>query len=58
MKDPYKTTLCKLVKKDFQRKETATFLQIIKDPQYFCMDCGRSAAKKKNLCNASSLNNE
>jgi len=51
MKDYNKTSLCKLVKKEFQVKEKDLFLELIKDSRFYCNDCGRSANKKKNLCN-------
>lgn len=43
-------TLCKLVKKEYMVKHTEEYQQLVKDPRYFCLKCGRAAHDKKSLC--------
>ena len=43
--------MCRLIiKKDFDRLK-----KIAKDAKYICLNCGRAASQKENLCNPSSL---
>lgn len=42
--------LCYLNNLDYQKSNTEEYKELIKNPKFFCMNCGRSAANEKNLC--------
>lgn len=48
--------LCKLVKKDFPKKNPDEYAGLISDPQYFCADCGLSSHFKNRLCEPKHIN--
>ena len=48
--DATKSTLCKLVKKDYLKKHIKEYQDLILEPQYICTKCGRAAHDKKCLC--------
>jgi len=37
------------------RKDLERIKQLVKDPQFFCKNCGRAAKNKENLCNPSRI---
>jgi len=43
-------TICKLVKDKTLKNHLREFLELVKDPRYYCSKCGRIAHKKRNLC--------
>ena len=48
-------TLCALQEEGFIQSHTEKFIKLIKPAQYFCKNCGRSAAGENNLCNPEAL---
>jgi len=42
--------LCYLINLRFQESNPEEYKTLIKAPQFFCQNCGRSAADSKNLC--------
>lgn len=42
--------LCYLNNLDFQKSHVEEYKSLIKNPKFFCENCGRSAASEKNLC--------
>ena len=48
--DATKSTLCKLVKKDYLKKHVKEYQDLIIDPKYICATCGRAAHHKKSIC--------
>ena len=42
--------LCKLAGKKYLKDNLAEYLELVKDPRYVCMKCGRLSRRKKNLC--------
>jgi hypothetical protein len=46
--------LCKWGKKDLE-KNLDEYTEIVKDPRFVCMKCGRVANKKKLLCKPKEL---
>ena len=42
--------LCYLNNLRFQESYLEDFKALIKNPQYFCQNCGRAAASANNLC--------
>jgi hypothetical protein len=47
-------TLCEIKRKDIP-KEVERIQKMVTEPEYICSKCLRSAAKKKFLCQPSSL---
>ena len=43
-------SLCKLVKKGYMDKHLKEYQQLLADPQFICLKCGRVAHDKKSLC--------
>lgn len=43
--------LCYLINLRFQETSPEDYKTLIKNAQFFCLNCGRSAADSKNLCN-------
>ncbi len=41
-------TLCELTK--LLKKHPADYLALVEPPKFICLECGRVAQKKKNLC--------
>lgn len=48
------STLCELKPEDIQNSKEQLFA-IVKNPQFVCLNCARSAAEKKNLCNPETI---
>jgi len=42
-------TICSLSKKDIE-KDFKEICEIVKNPKYICLKCGRIANQKNNLC--------
>ncbi|MHC4551895.1 MAG: hypothetical protein ACYSUT_03890 [Planctomycetota bacterium] len=42
--------LCYLSNLRFQDSHPDDFKELIRQPQYYCQNCGRAAASSKNLC--------
>jgi rubrerythrin len=42
--------LCKLVKKDFQKKHLKEYLDLVQDPVWVCKKCGRASNDVHCLC--------
>lgn len=45
-----KSTLCKMVKKDYLKKHIMEYQDLVIHPHYICIKCGRTAHDKKYLC--------
>jgi hypothetical protein len=43
--------LCYLTNLDFHNDNAEEYRELVKEPQFFCKNCGRAAAKEQNLCN-------
>ncbi len=43
--------LCYLTNLGFHKDNTEEYSKLVKEPQFFCKNCGRAAANEKNLCN-------
>jgi rubrerythrin len=43
-------TLCKLVKRDYLKKNFKEFQELVTDPLFICRKCGRVAKEKQYLC--------
>jgi hypothetical protein len=52
-----KKTLCKWKKKDIQ-KNLPGLAKIVRKPKFVCMNCGRAAASKKDICKAHPLSGD
>ena len=55
MGDKKEKTLCELQEEGFIEKHTEKYKSIIKNANFFCMGCGRSAARAENLCKPEKL---
>jgi len=42
-------SICSLSKSDIE-KDFKEICEIVKDPKYICLKCGRAANQKSNLC--------
>jgi len=42
--------LCYLNNLRFQQTDPEAYKELIRDPKYFCENCGRAAVSEKNLC--------
>jgi len=42
--------LCYLNNLEFQKNYSEDYKELVKNPQFFCENCGRAAAKEKNVC--------
>jgi len=42
--------LCKLAKGDYLKDELKKYKEIVNEPKYVCLKCGRVARKEKRLC--------
>lgn len=42
--------LCYLVNLRFQDTNPEDFKMLLKNPQYYCQNCGRVATESRNLC--------
>ena len=49
--------LCKLVGKKILTKDPAAYLELVSKPRFVCLNCGRVANSKKNLCNPENMKN-
>lgn len=47
--------LCYLINLRFQESNAEGYKSLIKDPQFYCQNCGRAAVSSKNLCNPAKL---
>jgi len=47
--------ICKLVKDKLQKDEPEKYKSLIKEPKYFCKNCGRAAVKASHLCDPKKL---
>jgi rubrerythrin len=43
-------TLCKLVKRDYLKKNFKEFQELVTEPLFICRKCGRVAKEKQYLC--------
>lgn len=50
-------SLCKLVGKKILKKDPAAYLELVSKPRFVCLNCGRVANSKKNLCNPENMKN-
>ena len=50
MSNTSEKTLCDLQKEGFIESNTQEFVKLIRPANYFCKNCGRSAASSDNLC--------
>jgi hypothetical protein len=48
-------TLCALQKEGYIESHLEEFIKLIKNSQFFCKNCGRSAVNSNNLCNPAEL---
>ena len=55
MSDKEEKTLCALQEEGFIKDNTEAFKKLIRPANYFCKNCGRSAASDVNLCNPEEL---
>ncbi len=49
-------TLCALQEEGYIESHEEEFKKLIQPAQFFCKNCGRSAANDKNLCKPEDLN--
>jgi hypothetical protein len=42
--------LCYLNNLDYQKSNAEEYKALVKNPKFFCENCGRAAASEKNLC--------
>ena len=42
--------LCKITGKKYLRDHLEEYLELVRDPKYVCLKCGRLSKRKKNLC--------
>ena len=50
MSEDNEKTLCGHVEDELHTKDPKAYIALIKDATHYCEGCGRSAAKKENLC--------
>lgn len=43
-------TLCKLIGKKILKEDPAAYIGLVSKPKSVCLNCGRVANSKKNLC--------
>jgi hypothetical protein len=43
-------SLCKLVGKKVLKSDPGAYVKLVSKPQFMCLNCGRVANRKKNLC--------
>ncbi|MBM7614965.1 hypothetical protein [Alkaliphilus hydrothermalis] len=43
-------TLCKIVKNGGVKENFEKYIKLIKNPEYVCKSCGRTANESKRLC--------
>jgi hypothetical protein len=43
-------SLCKLVGKKLLKKDPAAYIELVSQPEFICLNCGRVAKSKKYLC--------
>lgn len=43
-------SLCKLVGKKILKEDPAAYIDLVSNPKFVCLNCGRVANSKKNLC--------
>ena len=55
MSDTSEKTLCALKEEGYIESNTEDFIKLIRPAQFFCKNCGRSAANSNNLCNPEKL---
>ena len=47
--------LCYLVNLRFQESNPEEYKSLIKEPKFYCQNCGRAAASSGSLCNPAKL---
>jgi hypothetical protein len=47
--------LCYLNNLDYQRNHPTEYKALIRHPKFYCENCGRAAAGRKNLCKPADL---
>lgn len=47
--------LCYLNNLRYQESNPEEFKSMIRNPEYYCLNCGRAAAEAKNLCKPAKL---
>jgi len=47
--------LCYLNNLDYQKTNAREYRELIKNPRFYCENCGRSAPNEKNLCKPAAL---
>ena len=47
--------LCYLINLRFQESNPEDYKTLIKDPEFYCQNCGRAAASADNLCKPAKL---
>lgn len=52
---PLNKTLCELEKQGFVVTNFKEYKKLVRYGKYVCLDCGRVARRKKNLCNPKRL---
>lgn len=48
-------SLCKLIKKDFQKEHFEQYKDMVREPEFVCKKCGRVAREANNLCKPEKL---
>ena len=48
-------TLCALQEEGFIESNTEEFKKLVRNPRFFCQNCGRAAVNNNNLCNPAEL---
>jgi hypothetical protein len=43
-------SLCKLVGKKILKEDAPAYIELVSKPKFVCLNCGRVANSKKNLC--------
>jgi hypothetical protein len=50
-------SLCKLVGNKILKKDPAAYIDLVSKPRFVCLNCGRVANSKKNLCKPENMKN-
>ena len=48
-------SLCRLVEGKILKKDPGAYLELIENPRFLCMRCGRTAHRKRVLCDPTRL---
>lgn len=49
-------SLCKLVGKKILKKDPVGYIELVSKPRFVCLNCGRVANSKNNLCKPENIN--